>query len=178
MNLKHLVALSAGLSLTVTGCSSRPRPFAPMLASPAADQRAFDLAQARCTDLLIKGKLDRDGRLGSAGVGAVTGAGVAAGGVALATSTVPAVGAALASATLVLLPFVVLGGAFGMARAKRSAKEKAVKRAMAGCLSEQGFEITGWSRMGKAELAAATARFQALEAEAVPQPAAEPAKQD
>lgn len=166
MRFKCLVGVTLSASLLLSGCSSKPRPFAPTLSAASVDQRAFDLAQIRCTDLLVKGKLDRDGRLGSAGVGAATGAGVAAGGVALATSTVPAVGAALASATLVLIPFVVLGGAFGMARAKRSAKEKAVKQAMAGCLAEQGFAVTGWSRMSSAELAAATARFQAIETEA------------
>lgn len=174
MKLSKLLGAILAASVCLAGCSSRPRPFAPQLAAVPADQRAFDVAQARCADLLVKGKLDRDGRLGSAGVGAATGAGVAAGGVALATSTVPAVGAALASATLVLLPFVVLGGAFGMARAKRSAKEKAVKRAMEGCLRDQGFAVTGWTRMSKAELAAATARLTALEAEA----AAGPARQD
>jgi hypothetical protein len=171
LKLKAL-ALVVGASLLLSACSSRPRPFAPVLAVPPADQRAFDLAQVRCADLLVKGKLDKDGRLASAGVGAATGAGVAAGGVALATATVPAAGLALLSATVVLLPFAVLGGAFGMARAKRAAKEKAVKQAMAGCLRDQGFDVSSWSRMSKAEFEATKARLEAL---ATPETAVQPA---
>ncbi|MGI8610671.1 MAG: hypothetical protein ACR2KH_00110 [Sphingomicrobium sp.] len=59
---------------------------------------------------------------------------------------VPAVGAALASATVVLLPFVALGGAWGMAKMKRAKKETAIKTAMVGCLQERGYQVAGWSK--------------------------------
>jgi hypothetical protein len=58
---------------------------------------------------------------------------------------VPAVGAALASATVVLLPFAILGGAWGMSRAKRAKKERAIETALEGCLRERGYQIVGWS---------------------------------
>jgi hypothetical protein len=59
---------------------------------------------------------------------------------------VPAVGMALASATIVLLPFAALGGAWGMARMKRAKKENAIKAAMTGCLQEHGYRVAGWSK--------------------------------
>jgi hypothetical protein len=168
------MAVAAAASLLVSACSSRPRPFAPVLDVPPADQRAFDLAQIRCADLLVKRKLDKDGRLGSAGAGAGAGAAVAAVGTTAASAAGFYGGLAVASATIILLPFAVIGGAFGMSRMKRTAKEKAVKQAMAGCLSEQGYEVSSWARMSKAELAATKARLEALKVpEEPPAPAAD-----
>ena len=161
MRFKALCVV-VGASLLLSACSSRPRPFAPVLAVPPADQGAFDLAQVRCADLLVKGKLDKDGRLASAGAAAGAGAAVAAVGTTAATAAGFYGGLAVLSATVVLLPFAVLGGAFGMSRMKRTAKEKEVKQAMAGCLKDQGYEVASWSRMSKAEVEAAKARFEAL----------------
>ena len=171
MKSKRFLAVVLTSSMLVSACSSRPRPYAPRLAAAPADQRAFDLAQVRCADLLVKGKLDKDGRLGSAGAGMAAGGTTVVAGGATAAAVAGYGGLAVASATIVLLPFAVLGGAFGMARAKRAAKERAVKQAMSGCLAEQGFTVTGWDRMSKAELAATTARLKALEAEAAAAPA-------
>ena len=59
-------------AVLVQGCSSRPRAFAPTpgaLPSGQAtfDQAAFDQAKATCSQLLVAGKLDQNGRLASAG---------------------------------------------------------------------------------------------------------------
>ncbi len=132
--------------LTLQACSSRPREFTPRMAAPVASQSEFDAAYATCQRLFVTGKLDSSGRAGSAGAGAAAGAATAVAGGAAATSMVPAVGAALASATLVLLPFAILGGAWGMSRTKRAKKERAVKTAMEGCLSERGYQVAGWSK--------------------------------
>lgn len=51
------------------------------------------------------------------------GGAVAVAGGAAASSMVPAVGMALASPTIVLLPFAVVGGAWEMAKMKRGKKE-------------------------------------------------------
>lgn len=178
MQFKAL-GVAVGASLLFSACSSRPRPFAPVLAVPPADQSAFDLAQVRCADLLVKGKLDKDGRLASAGAAAGAGVAVAAVGGTAATAAGFYTGLAVASATIVLLPFAVLGGAFGMARAKRATKEKAVKQAMAGCLRDQGYEVSSWSRMTKAEFEATKARLEALaESEKAAQPAVEEPPRD
>jgi hypothetical protein len=56
---------------------------------------------------------------------------------------------ALASATIVLLPFAVLGGAWGMSRAKRAEKEHAIKTALQGCLHERGYEVASWMKAPK-----------------------------
>jgi hypothetical protein len=56
---------------------------------------------------------------------------------------------AIASATVVLLPVALIGGAFGMSRIKRGKKEKAIKAAMSGCLAERGYTVAGWTKVGK-----------------------------
>lgn len=147
--------------LTLQACSSRPREFAPALASPAASQSEFDTVYATCRQLLVAGKLDSSGRVGSAGAGAAAGAATAVAGGAAASSMVPAVGAALASATLVLLPFVALGGAWGMSRMKRAKKERTIKTAMAGCLEQRGYAVTGWTKLSKADIPRAGAAVPA-----------------
>jgi hypothetical protein len=143
-----MVATAAALMLQ--GCSSRPREFEPTLAVASADTAAFDQAYATCTDLMIAGKLDSSGRLASAGAGAVAGATVAVAGGAAAASAGMYAGAAVASATVVLIPFVALGSAFGLAKMKRAKKEKAIKTAMTGCLKERGYAVNGWERVKKA----------------------------
>ena len=142
--MRSAVTIAVGIAVTLGGCSSRPREFTPTLNPVATDQAAFDKDYAECGHLLVEGKLDSSGRAASAGFGAATGAGVAVAGGALAGSTIPAAGVALASATVVLLPFAVIGGAWGMARMKRARKEKAIKTAMAGCLAERGYQVTNW----------------------------------
>lgn len=154
MNRASLIAAAAVVALALQGCSSRPRAFAPTLAPPpsgqaAFDQAAFDQAYATCRQLLVEGKLTNDGRLASAGAGAAAGTAVAVAGGAVATSMVPAVGVALASATIVLLPFAVVGGAIGMSKMKRAKKEKAIKAKMGGCLAERGYLVSNWVREKK-----------------------------
>lgn len=148
MSNKSLILLLA-LALTVQGCSSRPREFAPMLAAPPASSAELDAATALCSQLLVDGKLDKDGRLLSAAGGVATGAGVAVAGGAAAAATAGYAGLAVAGATIVLLPFALIGGAWGMSRMKRAEKEKAIKTAMAGCLKERGFEVVGWQKVGR-----------------------------
>ena len=134
--------------LVLQACSSRPREFTPTLAAAPADQAQFDAAYSECPQLVVNGKLQSSGRGGSAAGGAAAGAGTAAVGGALASAGGYA-GLAAASATIVLLPFAVLGGAWGMSKAKRAKKERAIKSAMEGCLSERGYRVAGWSKSVK-----------------------------
>ena len=143
------VACTLAAALMLQGCSSRPREFTPTLAAPPASAAEFDTAHAECTQLLVAGKLDKDGRLASGAGGVATGAGVAAAGGAAAAATAGYAGMAVAAATVVLLPFAVLGGAWGMSRMKRAQKEKAIKTAISGCLRERGYEVTGWQKTGR-----------------------------
>ena len=134
--------------LVLQACSSRPREFTPTLAAAPADQAQFDAAYSECQQMVVNGKLQSSGRGGSAAGGAAAGAGTAAVGGALASAGGYA-GLAAASATIVLLPFAVLGGAWGMSKAKRAKKERAIKSAMEGCLSERGYRVAGWSKSVK-----------------------------
>lgn len=150
----RLLALAVAASLLLSACSSRPRTFAPTLAAPqsgqaAFDQAAFDRANAECNRLLVAGKLDQNGRLASAAGGAAAGgAGLAVGG-ATAAAVAGYGGMAVAAATVVLLPFAVVGGAIGMSKMKRAKKEKMIKAKMAGCLAERGYLVTDWVKAKK-----------------------------
>jgi hypothetical protein len=147
MNSKTVVvALVASLGLEA--CSSRPREFTPMLPA-AASQADFDTAYATCQQLFVAGKLDSSGRAASAGAGAAAGAATAAVGGTAAAAAAGYAGMAAAAATVVLLPFAILGGAWGMSRMKRAKKERAVKIAMEGCLLERGYQVAGWSKRVK-----------------------------
>jgi hypothetical protein len=149
--MRKRVTAAVAAVLVIGACSSRPREFQPsMAAAPSAENQAkFDADVSECHDLLIAGKLDSSGRLASAGAGAAAGAVTAVGGAALASSAGLYGGMAVASATVVLLPFAALGGAWMMANAKRSKKEKAIQTIMAGCLTERGHTIVGWEKTGK-----------------------------
>ena len=143
-------ARSCGLALicclALEACSSRPREFTPTLAAAPASQTEFNAAYATCHDLLVAGKLDMSGRAGSAASGVAAGAGTAAVGGATAAAVGGYAGLAAASATIVLLPFAIVGGAWGMSKMKRAKKERTIKAAMAGCLRERGYEVAGWSK--------------------------------
>ena len=139
--------LVAGLALE--GCSSRPREFSPQLAAVPTSQSEFDAAYAQCQHMLAAGQLDSNGRTKSAAAGVGAGAGTAALGGATAAAVGGWGGVALASATVVLLPFAVVGGAWGMSRAKRAKKEHAIKAELQGCLHERGYEVAEWTRILK-----------------------------
>lgn len=149
MKSKSVVTAVLAVALVLPGCSSRPREFRPMLAAPPASAASFDAAIAECTQLLVAGKLDKDGRLSSAAGGVATGAGVAVAGGAAAAATAGYAGMAVAAATIVLLPFALVGGAWGMSKMKRAQKERAIKTAIGGCLGERGYEVTGWEKTGR-----------------------------
>jgi hypothetical protein len=149
-NVKHgLMATLLGAALLLPACSSRPRAFEPSLAALPADQQKFALEYATCERLLVEGTLDSQGRLASAATaaGAVATVGTA-GGVA-ATSAGLYAGAGIASLTLVALPFVAIGSAWGVAKAKQKRKEAAIKRVMAGCLEDRGYKVVGWTRAAR-----------------------------
>lgn len=146
---RRILASTLMCCVAVSGCSSRPREFTPTLASVPPSQAKFDTAYASCQQLLATGKLDSSGRGGSAAVGAAAGAGTAAVGGATAAAVGGYAGLAAASATIVLLPFAIVGGAWGMSKMKRAQKERAIKAKLGGCLQQQGFEVAGWSKRSK-----------------------------
>ncbi|HXH00200.1 MAG TPA: hypothetical protein VNI79_07290 [Sphingomicrobium sp.] len=151
----RILVCTVGASLLLAGCSSRPREFRPKLGISTADVAGFDQAYATCTQLMVAGKLDRQGRSGSLGGGAAVGATTVALGAGTATAIGGWAGVAAASATVVLLPFAVIGGAWGMAKMKRAKKEAAIKEVIGGCLQERGYSVANWE-MTKTKRAPAT----------------------
>ncbi len=146
---RNLLVITACAGLVVQGCSSRPRAFSPTLAAASADRAAFEAAYAERDQLLVAGKLDANGRSSSLGAGAAAGATTAAVGAGTAAAIGGYGGLAAASATIVLLPFAIVGGAWGMAKMKRARKEKAIKTAMTGCLDDRGHDVAGWEKTWK-----------------------------
>ena len=147
MTCRNLLYAGAA-ALLLASCSSRPREFTPTVAALSNDRQAFDASYATCQQLFVAGKLDQNGRSSSLGGGAAAGATTAAVGAGTAAAIGGYGGLAAASATIVLLPFAIVGGAWGMAKMKRAKKEKAIKAAMTGCLQERGYEVSGWVRAG------------------------------
>jgi hypothetical protein len=146
----NLLVVTACAGLLVQGCSSRPREFTPTLGIATGEARGFDQAYATCTQLMVAGKLNQEGRSGSLGAGAAAGATTAAVGAGTAAIIGPSMGAlAVASATVVLLPFAVVGGAWGMAKMKRAKKEEAIKNMISGCLQERGYSVARWEMVRK-----------------------------
>src|SRR3954447_21648570 len=133
--------------LALEACSSRPREFTPSLSAAPVDAGQFDAAYANCRELIASGNFARGaGKGGSAAAGAAAGAGTAAVGGTAAAAAGGYAGLAAASATIVLLPFAIVGGAWGMSRMKRAKKEHAIKTAMEACLQERGYAVAGWSK--------------------------------
>lgn len=154
---KYRIATGAlVVCLSLQACSSRPRDFTPQLAAAPAIQAEFDAAYATCQQLLVAGKLDSSGRSSSAAAGAGAAAGTAAIGGTAAAAAGGFGGLAVAGATIVLLPFALLGGAWGMSRMKRAKKERAIKVALEGCLRERGYEVAGWTKVQKRPISAST----------------------
>ena len=147
---RNLLVVTAFAGLLVQGCSSRPREFTPTPGIATAEAAGFDQAYATCTQLMVAGKLNQDGRSGSLGAGAAAGAATAAVGAGTVAAVGPSMGAlAAASATVVLLPFAVIGGAWGMAKMKRAKKEAAIKNVISGCLQERGYSVASWEMVRK-----------------------------
>jgi len=55
------------------------------------------------------------------------------------------------SATLVLMPVAIVGGAIGMAKIKRHKKEVAIQHIMAGCLRERGYDVASWEKIRRSK---------------------------
>ncbi len=139
----YFIAVAGAMALQ--GRSARPREFKPLLAAAPADRQAFDVVYADCQRLMAEGKLDSSGRLASAGSGAATGATAMAVGGAAALAAGGYTGLAVVAATGVLLPFAVIGGAWKMAKAKKTKKERSIQQTAAGCLTERGYPVVGWN---------------------------------
>jgi hypothetical protein len=149
--MRNPLLAGAAFCLLLTACSSRPREFTPTLGVAPADQAKFDAAYGECRQLYVAGKLDTNGRLASGGAGVAAGSAVGLVGSAGVASAGLWGGMAVASATLVLMPVAIVGGAIGMAKIKRHKKEAAIQRVMDGCLHDRGYDVASWTKAPKAK---------------------------
>ena len=151
---KRLVLIVITGAVALSGCSSRPRHFAPVLAATPSDEVAYAAQLETCRDRLA-GRMDKSGRLVSAAAGTAVGvgAGYAAGTATMAGSAgmIGAAGAA-AAAALMVLPVAGLAVAWGISKIKKTKKERAIKSALAECLSEGGYTVDDWRVMSKREV--------------------------
>lgn len=143
------MTLVAAIAIVLPGCTSSPRAFTPSLATPPADQVAFEDAYASCQQQLADGKLKESDRLASGGAGAAAGAATAAVGTGTAAAVAGYGGMAVFGATIVALPFVAVAGAWGLAKKKRLKKEKKIQTLVGQCLADGGYTVSDWSRAKK-----------------------------
>jgi hypothetical protein len=155
MPKKCVLIVMAG-AISLSGCSSRPRNFAPVLTAAPTEEEAYQAQLQTCRERLAA-RMDRSGRLASAAGGTAIGlgAGYAAGTATMAGSAgaIGAAGAAAAAAVMVL-PIAGLAGAWGISKIKKTKKERAIKTAMAECLAEEGYSVQQWRVMSKREVRA------------------------
>lgn len=143
----HLRIAGVIAIIGLTGCSSTPRGFAPLMTHPPADQVAFEAAFEVCGAEVASGRRDsfRAGRGGSAAGGLAIGAtaGLAAGASAASGAGMLAGVAGAAGLAAGLVVFAPLGF-YGMSRVQRASKEREIKTAMTACLSEEGYVVEDW----------------------------------
>jgi len=159
--MKHgLTSVLAIVPLAVTGCSSAPRNFAPMLGAAPAEPSAYEAAWLECRNEVAAGTGRGANRAGSTAAGLAAGAGAgAAGAAATSGATYATLGSAAAAGALVIAAVPVLGlaGAWGFSKIRKSKKERAIKAATADCLAQSGYTVADWRVMSKREVRALAA---------------------
>lgn len=138
MRYPVITAIIVAATLT-SGCSTRPRAYAPQLAAAPADETAFQQSLDMCHELTASSGGKAIGSKVAGGAGAAAVGGATAGGAAWGTA------AAAGAATIVALP--VLGLVWGISRGERAKKEKRIQRATTECLQAEGYTVAGWTRI-------------------------------
>lgn len=153
----HALLWAAAGAVTLAGCSSKPRNFAPVMAAAPADASAYEAQWLACREQVAATAKQGSGRLASAAGGAAAGVG---GAVAVGTSAGASAGMvgamAAATATVILAPIAIVGGAWGVSKIKKTKKEKAIKAATADCMARSGYAVEKWRVMSKQEVRALT----------------------
>ena len=152
---RHALLWAAAGAVILTGCSSKPRNFAPVMAAPPADAQVYEAQWLACREQVAATAKNGSGRLASAAGGAVAGVGGVAAVGTTAGASAGMVGAmAAATATVILAPIAIVGGAWGVSKIKKTKKEKAIKSATADCMAKAGYSVEKWRVMTKREVRA------------------------
>ena len=166
MTNRSIILLGACV-ITLAGCSSRPRNFAPVLAAAPADARAYEKHWLECREQVAAATGKGSGRLASAGGGAVAGAGAGVAASAAASgATFATYGAAAtaAAAAMAVVPVFGLAGAWGISKIKKNKNERRVKSATADCMAAHGYSVEKWRVMSKREVRALESAPRAIDA--------------
>ena len=173
---KSRACLLAAITFALISCSSRPREFTAQPKAPPPDLTAYQQTHESCRVQVAQGKRSGfGGQLASGAAGTAVAVGTGAAMVGSAGSGMFAAAAA-ASMAAVVMPFVGVGAAWGLAKVKKQKKERDVKTAMALCLTENGYPVDEWkvaSRQERKERRAAD-RIRRAATKATPIQAAAP----
>lgn len=147
VNVSPVGAIAAALILS--GCvSGTPRPYAPILQPPPADQVAFERDFTVCAEAVAAGERNFEGSTSAVVVGAV--GGVAAvevlSGAAAATAVGGSAGLAVTGVgLLVVVPLTT----YALSSARRRRNERDIQEAMTACLGQKGHTVADWTRLAR-----------------------------
>jgi outer membrane lipoprotein SlyB len=150
---RALVIAVANSGLLLTGCSSRPRSFAPVSSVAVQQKEAFESAWLSCRADVASRTDQKSGRVASAIGGVAVGAGATAAVGTAAAGTYATIPGAMAAgaATLAVAPLALVGGAWAISKIKKNRKEKAIKVATADCMRAAGYPVESWDVLSKRE---------------------------
>lgn len=144
-NQIYVLAVSA---LIISGCSTKPRNFSAIVLTPANERVAFENDYRTCQTLVRSGHSSEF--RAAAATALATGVGTV--GATVGAAGVGAVGMAGATtAASIAIPFIGVLAGFGVSRAIRGGKERKFKRLMSSCLTEYGYSVDSWVKLGKRE---------------------------
>jgi hypothetical protein len=152
MRSQKLAFLIIILTLSLGGCSTRPRYFVASLQTPAADTAQFESDLALCRELVGRGyKSNFKAQAAAIGLGTVA-SGVVVGAVQAAAINAAIINVAGGTASTagvtalsVAVPFVGVAVGFGVSRIIRSGREKKLKRNLTNCLAEYNHTVEKWT---------------------------------
>jgi hypothetical protein len=150
------LAMAVGLA----GCvSTNPRPYAPLLQPPPADQAAAEAAFDHCSVEVAGGARHFGGNATTAVVGS---AGAVATGEVLGSAAVAGAygvaGAGAFAATGVGLLILVPIGTLQLSKHRRASNERDVQAAMTSCMQEAGYHVASWTRLSAEQVRSARMR--------------------
>lgn len=164
--VKILIAIVIAGSLA-SGCSTKPRQFAPALTAPADHSARLEQDVKICDQLVRQGRTSDFAS--AAATMATTGAATVGSGVAMVSTgmvgwTSSGAGAAAAG---IAMPVIGLFAGLGVSRAIRGGNERKYKTRMEACLTELGYTTDGWQKIHKRGdpgfEAGRLAKFEAIE---------------
>lgn len=143
------IVVVAVAAILVSGCSTKPRQFAPALVAPASHSAQLERDVRICDTLVKQGHSSNFAS--AAATMATTGAATLGSGLAMVSTGMVGVtssGASAAAATFAM-PVIGIFAGFGVSRAIRGGKERRYKTRMETCLTELGYTTDGWQKIAK-----------------------------